>query len=324
MRTHDDHEPPLEYVLPLRWSDDAEADELTHYLAQLAEQVPVTVVDGSPPDLFTAHAARWRSMVRHVPPDSWPGGNGKVAGVMTGVRLARSEAVVIADDDVRWDAEQLSRAVALLADADVVRPQNVFSPLPWHARWDSARTLVNRGVHSDFPGTLVVRRSALLRAGGYRGDVIFENLELVRTLRVAGGREVRADDLAVVRRPPTAGRFWQQRVRQAYDSFAQPARLVAEASVVPLVVLSAFRRRPAVPVALALTVTALAARGRARPGADVIPVWTVALAPLWLAERAVCCWGAVAMRATGGVRYRGRRIRGAASSERALRRRATL
>lgn len=317
--------PACEYVLPLRWSRDDDLDELTAYLRRLGRAVPITVVDGSPDQLFRTHAARWSSIARHVPPDPWPGANGKVAGVMTGVRAARAEAVVLADDDVRWEPTQLRRAVALLEDADVVRPQNVFRPMPWHARWDTARSLVNRGLGSDYPGTLVVRRSAVLAAGGYDGDVLFENLQLLRTLRARGGVEVRADDLWVERRPPTAAQFWSQRVRQAYDSFAQPTRLGAELGVLPAVVWSVVRGRPVVPLGLVVGSCLVAWRGRARAGgAAQVPASCVALAPVWLAERGVCAWIAVLLRLRGGVRYRGRRLVRAASSVGALRRRALL
>ncbi|GEK23435.1 glycosyltransferase [Cellulomonas xylanilytica] len=314
-----------EYVLPLRWETDDELDELTSYLQELAAHLRVTVVDGSPGALYDAHARRWGATVRHVRPAPWPGRNGKVAGVMTGVRAARAEAVVIADDDVRWRVDQLAAAVDLLQQGDVVRVQNVFEPLPWHARWDSARSLVNRGLGSDFPGTLVVRRSALLAAGGYDGDVLFENLELLRTVRAHGGTEIRADEICVRRLPPTTRHFWSQRVRQAYDSFAQPARLGAEAAVLPLLLWSAIRRRPGPAVSVLAAVTAVASVGRVRHGGRAaFPASCVAWAPLWLLERAVCSWCALGLRLTGGVPYRHQRLVRAASSTGTLRRRATL
>ncbi len=45
-----------EYVLPLRWSDDAGLDELVVYLAELVRWVPVILVDGSAPEIFERHA----------------------------------------------------------------------------------------------------------------------------------------------------------------------------------------------------------------------------------------------------------------------------
>ncbi len=317
--------PRLHYVLPLRWTDDTGLAELTEYLLRLARVVPVTVVDGSPPASFAAHAAAWRGAVDHVAPEPWPGANGKVAGVMTGLRRATSDVVVLADDDVRWTPRQLADALDLLGDADVLRPQNAFAPLPWHARWDTARTLVNRAFGSDYPGTLVVRRSCVLAAGGYAGDVMFENLEFLRTVAARGGREVRADALVVRRLPPTVAQFWGQRVRQAYDDLAQPWRLVAEAALLPAVLAALVARRPRALAAGAAGAVLVAEHGRRRHGgARAFPRSAALLAPVWLAERAVCVWLALGARARGGVRYRGRRVPRAASSVRALRRRAVL
>ncbi|MCC3281835.1 glycosyltransferase [Arthrobacter caoxuetaonis] len=76
------------------------------------------------------------------------------AAVLTGIRHARTETLVIADDDVRYTADSFRRVADLLQSADVVRPQNNFSDLPWHARWDTARSLLNRALGADYPGTL--------------------------------------------------------------------------------------------------------------------------------------------------------------------------
>ena len=306
-----------EYVLPLRWVDDREADSLTEYLGALPQWLDVTIVDGSGEQLRQRHQQLWSSLARVVPPEPWPGANGKVRGVMTGLRIARHEKVVIADDDVRYEPGALARIVQLLDQADIVRPQNYFTALPWHARWDTARSLINRALAGDYPGTLAVRRTAVLAAGGYDGDVLFENLELIRTVRAIGGRELRAHDLLVGRVPPTASHFLSQRVRQAYDDFAQPVRLVTELSLLPLALWAA--RRPArLLIGIALG-CALAERGRRRAGGTaVFPASSSLWAPLWLLERAVCVWLAVGARLTGGARYGDTRLRRAATPPRVL------
>jgi hypothetical protein len=309
-----------EYVLPLRWQDDAGLDELVGYLTGLRELVDVTVVDGSALELFAAHAAALPAGVRHLPVEPRPGRNGKVAGVMTGVRAARHDRVVIADDDVRYDESALRAVVGMLDGADLVRPQNVFVPAPWHARWDTGRSLLNRALGHDYPGTLCVRRPVLVAAGGYDGDVLFENLELIRTVVAAGGVAVNADGIGVARRPPAVRHFLRQRVRQAYDDFAQPARLIAELAVLPLALLSV--RRPGRLLAGAVAVAALAEAGRRRAGGRrMFPATAALWAPLWLAERALCVWLALGARLRGGVRYSDGRLLRAATPLRVLRRR---
>src|SRR3954447_5224019 len=314
----------LSYVVPVRWRDGAQRGELAEYLARIAPLVAeVIVVDGSPPDVFAANAAAWGEQVRHVPPapgEAWL--MGKVAGVRTGARLALHERVVIADDDVRYKPEALRRTAELLEGHDLVRPQNYFDRLPWHARWDTARTLLNRSLGRDYPGTLAVRRSRMLAMGMYDGDVLFENLELIRTVRAGGGRVASPLGLYVARVPPSAAHFWGQRTRQAYDDFALPLRMALWLAVVPLLLLDWRRRIRMAPAATALAIAA-AEVGRPRAGgAAVFPATSSLLAPVWILERGACAWLAVLQRLRfGGVRYGDSVIAVAAHSERQLRRR---
>ncbi|WP_233583768.1 glycosyltransferase family 2 protein [Micromonospora sp. CV4] len=314
---------PMAYVLPLRWTVDTDLAELTDYLRWLGGHVEVTVVDGSEPDVFARHAAAWRGLVhRHVPPDPTVRGlNGKVIGVLTGVRAAGHEHVVIADDDVRYDEAGLRAVHRLLGRVDLVRPQNYFSPLPWHAWWDTGRTLLNRALGADYPGTLAVRRSTFLGMGGYDPDVLFENLELIRTVRAYGGTEAAPAWLYVRRLPPDAAHFRGQRVRQAYDDLAQPARLLTSLAVLPALATAVAARRPRLLLGAAAGTVALAELGRRRAGGDrVFPPSTALAAPLWLLERGVCGWLAVGQRLLlGGVRYGDTRLRRAAHPTRTLR-----
>lgn len=315
----------LTYLVPVRWRDGGQRGELAAYLAEIAPCcAEVIVVDGSPPEVFAANAVAFGTHATHVPPASdedWL--MGKVSGVRTGLRIATREKVVIADDDVRYDREALRRTAALLDGHNLVRPQNYFARLPWHARWDTARTLLNRSLGHDYPGTLAVRRSPLLAIGLYDGDVLFENLELIRTVRAHGGRVASPLDLYVARVPPSSGHFWGQRTRQAYDDFALPVRMALWLAVVPLLLLSARHRRSAPPFAAAVLSVIAAERGRRRAGgATYFPATSSLLAPLWVLERGVCAWLAVLQRLRfGGVRYGDSVIPTAAHTERQLRRR---
>ena len=313
------------YLLPLRWqADGAGLTELTDYLRRVSLWCDVLIVDGSPPEVFARHHRCWGPFARHIRPD--PGLtylNGKVNGVITGVRAAAAERVIIADDDVRYDDRSLTGVLALLDDADIVVPQNYYDPLPWYAAWDTARILLNRGLGMDYPGTLPVRRSAFLAAGCYDGDVLFENLELMRTLRANGARLTRAPQVLVRRLPPGFRHFIGQRVREAYDSQAQPVRLVTELALLPTAAYAAATGRYRVLAGLAGLAAGLAETGRRRHGgAAVFPWYVPLLAPAWLAERSVCSWLALGCRLRGGVPYAGQRLPRAATPVRRLRSRA--
>jgi hypothetical protein len=181
---------------------------------------------------------------------------------------------------------------------------------------------LNRVTGGDWPGTLALRRSFLLRVGGYSGDVLFENLELVRTVRAAGGRERLLLDLIVRRLPPTTAHFRSQQIRQAYDELARPARLCVFLGVLSAVTWACLIRNKGAVVGGAAIVMAAAETGRRRAGgATVFPASSSVLAPIWLLWRSGCAWCALGARAGGGARYRGTRFPRAATPARELRRR---
>ena len=329
-------------VIPLKWAADRSGtervDEMATYLREMRDMVAsITVVDGSEEAERELHERVWGSIARIVPPDpdlerivaspvchgcddGRPAGrNGKVIGAVTGIRLARHEAVVLADDDVRHDAATITALVAALDQADLVRPVNVYDAWPWQARWDGARSLLNQALATDWPGTFALRRSSVLATGGWCPHVLFENLELWRTVQASGGHVRGLPEVRVARTPPSSAQFWSQRVRQAYDDFAQPVRLALELAIVPVGALVALTNPIALP-ALALASVAVASVGRRRVGSDrvppSVPLWT----PVWLLERGVCVWLALASRLRGGVRYHGLSLHRAAHSPRRLRR----
>jgi hypothetical protein len=310
---------PATYLLPIKSESLDGIEELTRYLHEL-RGVEIVVVDGSPDWIFAEHKRRWAQLALHLRPDpAIPGLNGKARGVLTGLACA-GEKVVIADDDVRYDAQSLRQVIDALDRADVVRPQNYFSPHSWHTVLDTGRTLLNRVSGGDWPGTLGVRRSALAR--GYDPDVLFENLELVRTVLARGGREECAADIYVARRPPRASHFLEQRVRQAYDEFARPQRFLAALAILPLAVCAI--RRPAYLALGAACIIAAAETGRASHGGRrYFPALASIAAPLWVLERGISAWLALVMRARyGGVPYGGSVIQRAATPLAKLRERA--
>jgi hypothetical protein len=298
---------PASYLLPFRSSAKPSREFIT-YVNGLAAVLEVVLVDGSPDAVFAAVDRDCGATVWHLRPH--PNfnrlRNGKVRGVLTGLLIVSHEFVIVADDDVRYTETSLREVLDALQTADLVRPQNYFQPLPWHARVDTARILINRMTGGDWPGTLAVRRSMVERTGGYDGNVLFENLELVRTVQAAGGVVTRRMDLFIQRLPPSTQHYASQRVRQAYDEFARPLRLAVALAGLPVLTLllatGHFRW------AMALFVLApivIAEVGRRRDqGTRVFPFSSALCAPLWILERAVCAWLALATRAVlGGIPY---------------------
>jgi hypothetical protein len=229
--------------------------------------------------------------------------------------MASFENVILADDDVVYEPSDIERMCELLRDSDLVVPQNFFRPLPWWARLESGRILLNRACRraGDYPGTHGLRRSTFERIGPYDGDVLFENEELRRHFCRHGARVRYARNFLIARRPPSFAKFREQRLRQAYEDLDLPAKTAAFAALLPLGALGGLVGGTAAVAGygalIAATGALLAARGRRDGAAAVIPRSACLWAPLWVLERMVTVYGAAWLKlAQGGCTYGGRRI----------------
>ena len=292
------------FIVPIRRVkiDSREVKQLADYfkLLRLAG-CEVLIVDGSPKPIFEEHRTSWQGFSRHVAPDpKYTYLNGKVNGVHTGVDLASCERIILADDDVRYSASNVKRMCELLDRFDMVRPQNFIAPLPWWARLETARILINRGVlqAGDYPGTCGFRRSTMHRVGPYDGDVLFDNEEIVRHFALNGVVIKYALDFFIHKRPPTFTKWLEQRPRQAYEDFVMRAKTAAFLSLLPLTLGLGFvlnvRAAIVLVALLSLVSVSLSSRGILRNAAyRFFPMSSPLFAPLWIFERSLSVYWAV-------------------------------
>ena len=299
------------YLLPIRRvrvNQEEVADFVQYFQSLRRAGCEVLVVDGSPADVFAAHHRAWRDVCRHVTVDpQYTYLNGKVNGIHTGVPLASCEYIILADDDIRYTATDVVRACRLLDHHEMVRPQNYLRPLPWWARMEAARMLINRGVlrTGDYPGTCALRRSTMLRVGHYDGDVLFDNEEIVRHFALHGARVAYARDFFILKRPPTFQKWIEQRPRQAYEDFVMRAKTALFMSLLPvacalglalgtraLLCFSAL-------VSICAMLLALLGIGRDR-AYKFFSAYVILYAPLWVLERALSVYWALYWRLTRG------------------------
>ena len=299
------------YLLPIRRAtfSPIEARELAVYFSTLNDAgCDVLVIDGSPAPVFREHAEVWRGVCRHEQVDrSFGYLNDKVNGIHTGMRLASIEKIVLADDDVRYTAAEIERVCELLDKFDVVRPQNYLSPLPWWARMEAARMLINRATlrTGDYPGTCAFRRSVMLRVGPYDGDVLFDNEEIIRHFARAGATISYATNLFVRKRPPTFHKWIEQRPRQAYEDFGLRGKTALFLSLpifaVWIGVAFGWKSFLASLLMVAIAAVALAAAGRSRGAASHYFSKSVCFfAPFWILERSMSTYWALYWHFTRG------------------------
>jgi hypothetical protein len=295
---------PCTYLLPIRRTrfSATEAAEFAEYFRVLhGAGWDVLVVDGSPPPVFEQNHQAWSAICRHEPVDRCFGYlNDKVNGIHTGVDLATTEKIILADDDIRYSPSQIDRVCELLDNFDVVRPQNFLRPLPWWARMEAARMLINRATlrTADYPGTCAFRRSTMLRVGHYDGDVLFDNEEIIRHFAREGAAINYATNLFVQKAPPRFQKWIEQRPRQAYEDFGLRIKtgifLCLPLLAVFVGCVAGWKGFFIYLLALSLIAVALAAAGRLRGTAGRYFPWSICLfAPLWIVERTLSTYWAL-------------------------------
>jgi hypothetical protein len=292
------------YLLPIRRANFSakEADELARYFGSLsAVGCEVLVVDGSAEPVFQKHDETWRPVCRHEKVDrSFGFLNDKVNGIQTGVRLAVTEKIILADDDIRYTAAEIDRVCELLDRFEVVRPQNFLRPLPWWGKTEAARMLINRATlrTADYPGTCAFHRTSMLHVGAYDGDVLFDNEEMIRHFARAGATINYAVDLFVRKRPPDFRKWMEQRPRQAYEDFGLRAKtaLFLSLPLIAIWIAAIFGRKLLFLYLLCVFIAAVlvAAIGRFRGTASrFFPMSVCFFAPFWIGERSLSTYWAL-------------------------------
>ncbi len=286
------------YLLPIRRPafDDQEASELKAYFTMLSQMnCEILVIDGSPAEVFDRHAAAWSGDCSHISVDRGFGyRNDKVNGVHTGVHAARCQKIILADDDIRYTPDEIRTVLSLLGEFEVVRPQNFLRPLPWWAKAEAARMLINRATlrAADYPGTCAFLRETLIESGDYDGDVLFDNEEILRHLAADGRRIAYASNLFVRKRPPVFRKWLEQRPRQAYEDFGMRLKtglfIALPLGLILTAVISGFGGFITYLGMVAIIAILLALCGRRRGrAADFFPPSLCFFAPLWVFERTV-------------------------------------
>lgn len=286
----------------------AEAEEFREYFVMLnAAGCEVLVIDGSPPEVWADYDEIWQSVCRHETVDpQFKYLNGKVNGIHTGVALARQDAVILADDDIRYTSADVERMSRLLREYEMARPQNYFSPLPFWAQMESARMLINRAWirEGDYTGTLGVTKTAMQRVGHYDGDVLFDNEEIVRHFRRKAARISYARDFFILKRPATLNKWIEQRPRQAYEDFIMRAKtaffLFLPIDFLLFLLFGGWRFALLFAVVVSIGAIANAALGLNDGARRFFPISVVFYAPLWFIERSFSTYWALYWRIKRG------------------------
>jgi len=274
------------YVVVIDGAWRGDLREFADYLSALGlAKCDVIIVDDSPEHTFARHRRVLCWVGRHVaarPRHRDP--SGAVDPLRAALDYASCDKVIVAGTSVRYDAVALDEVCALLDYHEAVEPQDYLEPLPWWGGIEAGRMLVHRAIETrpDCGATFAFRKAAI------RGVPAID--------------PVGAPGVFVRRLPPQLAEWLTERPRQAGDDFDLPVKSAFFLALLPLALLlvafGGFRLAGGYAGAVAMGAVALAVRGRAG-AATVFPLRACLYAPLWVLERSVSVYWALAMKVTG-------------------------
>lgn len=300
MRTRPTAERRCSYVVLLESAaaSAGELRELASYLSTLTlADCEVVVLDATPRLQFdlNARTLRWVSRHVHVRPDHrTPAGT--VDAVRAATFAAGCEKVIVADADVRYTPEAITRMCDLLDAHEVVEPQDYLDPLPWWGGIEAGRILVHRAIElqPDHGTTFGFRRSAVRSLRNLTSADAAEPQP--RRLAAHGAEVYPAADVFVRREPRVFSEWLAQRPRLAGDDFALPVKTAFFFSILPVLLLlgglGGLQLAGGYAGVIAFATVALAVRGRAGAG-SFFPLRACLFAPLWVFERSLSVYWAL-------------------------------
>jgi cellulose synthase/poly-beta-1,6-N-acetylglucosamine synthase-like glycosyltransferase/peptidoglycan/xylan/chitin deacetylase (PgdA/CDA1 family) len=159
--------------------------------------------------------------------------SGKPAALMTGIRAARNDVLVLVDGDTVFETDTIRNVVAPLLDDQVGAVSGnakVGNRGGLLGRWQHIEYVIafnlDRRLYAELecmptvPGAIgAFRHEALTDAGGLSDDTLAEDTDLTMAICRAGWRIVYAEDArAWTEAPATLGAVWRQRYRWCYGT----------------------------------------------------------------------------------------------------------
>jgi len=283
-----------------------------------AAGVPTILIDGSPTDIFHEHRTLIAPLVVHLPVDRvrYAFLNDKVNGVFTGAAAVATPRVVLVDDDIRIPPNDLRRLGEALGAAGSAKAATYLRPIRWHVAIDAARSgFAHAQYRYGDSSTVFAIRTDLLRglADYFDGDVLFDNWELERCLRLAEPPMTIMTGPRACKVAPTTRTFLRQCLKQPYEDLSFLARTAFFLAWLPGLVAAVASRTPIgwvlVTAALLFAVAATAKGLRVPTIRGCYPLWICLIGPVWITLRSALTYPALALRVTRGYSFGGRSLR---------------
>lgn len=311
-------------IIPIKSNKDDRLLEFTEYICNLSEQLKkddcqIIIADESEFSVYShmkKEFAKLKNVFHFVPRDEYrDGANDKLNGIHDALNYVKYDNVLLIDDHFRLTRNDLVSMYKYFGKYSCFKTMPNFNKFSPSVLIDLCGMFVVNILDSkkQYCGHLAFSKKSLDIAMFPDKNTLFDELALEEQFRKANLPVGFIKNTAIeATQDISYKKFFEQRVRYAYENLAFPIRFSFFCSILPILgILLWLNKDLALYVAALLTVatTSIALVGQIVYGQKVAPKYTFLFSPLWFWFYPFTTWIAVYKYFTGGITFGGRKIK---------------
>jgi cellulose synthase/poly-beta-1,6-N-acetylglucosamine synthase-like glycosyltransferase len=316
----------LSIIIPIKINYNVNLFDFVKYINELSQQLEeykyeIIIADESKDDVFNYIETKTQNLdkLKHLRPDSIyrTGNNDKLNGIFAALKYSEYDKILLVDDHYRVSKSTLINLVPLYDTYDCFKMMPKFQHFPVSVLIDLCGMYVVNLIDpkKQYCGHLCFKKTCIEKYGFPNRNSLFDELAIemhIKKHRCTVGY-IRNVSLEAVQNI-SMKKFWEQRVRYAYENMAFPTRFVFSLLILPGIFLLSilnFKIALLIILFLSIIITAVAGMGQLLYGKNISPWYTFLFAPMWFWFYPITSWIAVVKYFTGGVMFGGNKIKNA-------------
>lgn len=314
----------LSIIIPVKLEYGRDVVEFVKYIHLLSDQMAhyeyeIIISNESNNEVFeyVNNEMKNHSKVKHILPNPTyrTGANDKLNGIYAALDYCTYEKILLVDDHYRVSKSTIEKLIPLYETYDCFKMMPKFDKFPLSALLDLCGMYIINLLDSkkQYCGHLCFKKTHIMKFGFPNRDSLFDELAIEMHLKEnkCCTGYIKNVSLEAVQNI-SIKKFWEQRVRYAYENMALPIRFTMFLSILPiLILLLAINQLLALCFVIFLTtaVILLAYIGQIIYGKKNVPRFSFLLSPMWFWFYPFTSWIAIVKYFSGGVMFGGRKIK---------------
>ncbi|KFN11174.1 glycosyltransferase [Paenibacillus macerans] len=311
-------------IIPIKTIKDENLDNFIEYINTFAQQIredccQIVIANESPCDVFKYmdfYIGKYSHIIHFIPSyKNRDGDNDKLNGIYSALEYIVHDKILLLDDHFRITRDTLVKLTKSFDEYDCFKTMPNFDNYSPDVLIDMCGLFfVNiTDFRKQYCGHLAFRKEHISKIGFPNRDALFDEFTIENHFRRHKYSIGFIKDLSIeATQKISQKKFFEQRIRYAYENLALPIRFIIHAIILPvLIILLIVSPKFASVVTLMITfgVLIITLIGQLIYGRGLVPSYTFLYSPVWFWFYPFTSWIALYKYITGGVNFGGKKVK---------------